>query len=85
MKFIFVAIYDRAVGGYQRPFVAPSKGAAIRAFGDEATRDGSEIKKHPGDYELHELGLFDDSNGLIVAHEDGKPARIAGGKDYVPE
>ncbi|WNK13399.1 MAG: nonstructural protein [Microvirus sp.] len=69
MRFVVVAISDRAVGAYMRPFVAPSKGAAVRAFSDGVRGSESEMGKHPEDYELHFLGWFDDQSGVFDVAE----------------
>lgn len=62
-KQFMVAIYDRALGAFLRPFCAPSEAIAIRGFQDEINRVDSELNKHPGDYELHRLASWDDESG----------------------
>lgn len=60
-------VYDSKALAFLQPFFSVSNGAAIRAF-EDVVRDGqSPISKHPGDYQLYELGQFDDRSGLVVA------------------
>ena len=62
--FVF-SIYDEKAGAFAAPFTAPSIGHAIRSFADEvnSARDSSLLSKHPEDFQLFELGMFDDSDG----------------------
>lgn len=76
MKFQICAIRDRAVASFQRPFFAPAIGAAIRAFGDEINRQGSEMHAHPSDYDLFHLGEFDDETAKFTTLEQPKQIAI---------
>lgn len=78
---VLVSIRDISAQVYRHPFPAPSAGAAIRSFGDEINREGSEMGKHPEDYELYELGLFDEFDASFVIN--AKPRMIARGLDQV--
>lgn len=78
MKMNIYAIWDRAAGAYMRPFFMNADDQAKRAFTDIATDPDHEIGKHPTDYTLFKLGLFDDNSGelhpfnpekIIAAHE----------------
>lgn len=60
-------VYDSKALGYLQPFFSNSVGSAIRAFADAANEDRSPIAKHAGDYQLYELGAFDDCSGLLTA------------------
>lgn len=73
-KLVVVSVYDRAVSAFMRPFYVPAVGAAIRSFQDEANRQGenNEMNRHPEDYDLFELGVFDDSSGKFVMLESPK-------------
>lgn len=81
MIHYIVSIRDSAVKAYMRPFFVPSLGSAIRSFGDEVQRKDSDIAKHPTDYELYELGLFDDDDASVTMVD--KPRLIARAIDYV--
>lgn len=65
MKRIVVSVYDRKLVAFGQPWFVPAVGAAIRAFGDEINGDGP-AAKHPGDYELFELGVFDEETGKFT-------------------
>lgn len=78
---VVVSVRDRAIGAFARPFSAPSAGVAIRSFIDEVNREGSDMGAHPTDYELYEVGSFDDVLGqfsnppapnLLIRAEDAK-------------
>nr|QJB20516.1 MAG: nonstructural protein [Microvirus sp.] len=63
MKMIVCSIFDRGVAAYGRPFFVPHTNAALRAFGDEVNNAQSDLFKHPADYDLFELGEYDDADG----------------------
>ena len=69
MKLNVYSIYDTASGTYMRPFFLQSDGQATRAFKDIATDAEHEIGKHPEDYSIHRIGIFDDQKGTLH-HED---------------
>lgn len=60
---VVVCVYDVQLGAFLRPFCAPSTGVAIRSFVDALQDPQSEMAKHPNDYELHQLAVFDDHEG----------------------
>lgn len=62
------SVYDSKVEAYIQPFFMQSRGQAIRAFGDTAGDQTTNIGKHPADFTLFELGEFDDSNASFVMH-----------------
>lgn len=64
---IIVAVYDRQLQTYMRPFVAQTAGQAIRSFSDEVNRQGSELNQHPEDYTLHRVGVWDETTGELGA------------------
>ena len=70
MKMIVCSIKDRAADAFGRPFYVPAVGVAIRSFQDEVNRaaDDSQIYQHPDDFDLFDLGVFDDSTGLFELH-----------------
>lgn len=59
------AVYDVKAVAYMQPFFSNSVGSALRAFGDASCEDRSPLSKHPADYNLFELGSFDDASGLL--------------------
>jgi len=74
-----VSVRDSASQLFGRPFVVVALGQATRAFSDEVNGQ-SEISRHPGDFELWEIGEFDDQTGMLVARH---PQLVVRGKDLV--
>lgn len=74
MKMLVCTIRDRAAEAYGRPFFLPATGVAIRSFQDEVNRkaEDNQVYQHPDDFDLYELGLFDDFSGKFELHEHPK-------------
>ncbi len=74
MKQVICTVKDRAADAYGRPMFVPSAGVAIRSFSDEINRDNADnqLFNHPDDFDLYELGEFDDNTGLFALHEQPK-------------
>lgn len=74
MILTIVSIKDRAADAFMRPFFVPTANMAIRSFMDEVNRDSADNQMfaHPDDFDLYEIGIFDDSNGRIESHADMK-------------
>lgn len=54
------SIYDKKAESFMPPFFMPTVGMAVRAFGDDVSRAGSQLGTHPEDFELYHLGGFND-------------------------
>lgn len=80
MKQLLIAIKDRAIDAYMRPFTVPHKNAAIRSFQDEANRAESEIAKHPEDYDLYYLASYEEETGKFTDIPE-QPELIARAQD----
>lgn len=82
MKYQIVAVRDRQQDAYAQPFFSPTTGAAIRAFGDEVTRDAADnqMHRHPEDYALFHLGEYETETGQITTLE--RPKQLALATDY---
>jgi hypothetical protein len=74
MQLVIVAVKDRAADAFMRPFFVPTPAMAVRSFMDEVQREAADnqLFHHSDDFDLYEIGIFDDSNGRIVSHEDMK-------------
>ena len=78
-------VKDRAADAFGRPMFVPSTGVAIRSFSDEINRNNADnqLYNHPDDFDLYELGQFDDNTGLFALHDQpkllslGKQVKIA--------
>ena len=66
MKLNLYSVFDRASGAYMRPFPMQSDGQAMRVFGDLCVDASHEFSKHPGDYTLMRIGIFDDNKGELI-------------------
>lgn len=81
MIYKIVALRDRAADVFSVPQFVPSIGAAVRSFGDAINSKSEEaLCKHPEDFDLFELGSFDDNEGTFNVHV---PRQVAVGKDMV--
>lgn len=61
------AVRDSKAVAFMQPFFSGANGAAIRAFADAANDGKSPIAMHPEDYNLYELGDFDDNSGEFTS------------------
>lgn len=77
-KLRIFSVYDAKVEAFMRPFVAPTYGAAERGFRDAVQDKQSEMSKHPEDYRLMYLGLFDEESGMIEGIETGPESVVTG-------
>lgn len=80
MIMYVIAIRDRAADVYGQPIFVANLGGAIRSFGDEVNNPESNIAKHPEDFDLFEIGSYDDSTAQLVSI---LPRQLAVGKDLV--
>lgn len=78
-----VAVKDRAVDAFNRPFYVPTIGAATRSFTDEVNRNESEMQAHPEDYDLYDMGTFCDQTGTFLPPEGGVPRVISRAQDLI--
>ena len=80
MMQVIVSVKDTAAQAFGRPVFVPTVSVAVRSFRDEVNRPDSkeDMAQHPEDFELYELGSFDDSTGLIQVIE---PRLVARAKD----
>lgn len=77
---IILSVKDTAAQAFGRPMFLPSSAVGVRSFRDEINRSdaNNEMFKHPEDFELYELGTYDDSTGIIQCSE---PRLVARAKD----
>nr|AVQ10232.1 DNA binding protein VP4 [Gokushovirinae environmental samples] len=80
MRMTVCVVRDRAADVFGRPIFAVSRGQAVRSFTDQVNEKGSELNKHPKDYELYLLGEYDDGSGQFIC---GVPEMISRGEDVV--
>lgn len=70
MKLQILSIKDRALDAFMRPFYAQTEGQGERMFTDLVNEPGSDMNKHPDDYDLYLLGDWNDSTGLTRNHKN---------------
>ena len=62
------SLYDRKALTYQPPFYTAADGAAVRMVADLANDANTMVGRHPGDFVLYAVGVYDDRNGALVPH-----------------
>lgn len=72
MIYEIVAIRDKALEAFMRPFFTPAINAAVRDFQDSVRDTQIPMHKHPEHYSLWHLGRFDDATGNIQPFETPK-------------
>lgn len=68
MKLVIVSVRDTKANAFGIPVCVPTVGAAVRSFSDQINGQDSVLTKHPQDFDLFELGTFDDNTGLFDTH-----------------
>ncbi len=66
MKLNIYSIFDTAAGLYSRPILCSSDGEAMRVFFDLTGDAEHPVGRHPEDYSLFRLGIFDDTIGNLI-------------------
>lgn len=67
MNFKVFAVYDHKARIYSQPFVAPTVSAAIRGFSSAVKEPSHDYAKYPDDFELFEVGDWDDNTGALTS------------------
>lgn len=75
------AVRDRAMDAFMQPIFVPAVGLAVRSFIDEVNRSESPMFMHPEDYDLFEIGSYDDETGFLTALD--RPRLVQIGKDGI--
>ncbi len=70
MKLNIYSIYDTAAGLYSRPFFCQSDAEALRMFSDLSVDAEHPVGKHPEDYMIFRLGIFDDNKGTVLDEDN---------------
>lgn len=80
---VMCSVRDVVAETFGRPFFTVSTPVAVRSFTDELNR-GSEqslLRDHPADFELYELGSFEDQSAIVVMLP--QPRLLVRGSDLV--
>nr|QJB19187.1 MAG: nonstructural protein [Microvirus sp.] len=81
MKSLIVAVRDQKSVTFTQPVTVPTKGMALRSWGDQLSDPANanqEQAKHPEDFSLWIIGEFDDNTGEITPQ---KPEQLAVASD----
>lgn len=80
MKWTICSVRDSAAQIFGRPVFVAALGQAVRGFADQVNdpQKDSDLARHPSDFELYELGTFDDVSGEFALV---KPRAVSRGKD----
>lgn len=65
MKHSMFSVYDQKADAFLPPFVMHNDALAVRVFADCCNAKDHQFGKHPEDYALYNLGVFDDSDGSL--------------------
>lgn len=60
------AVYDMKMKGFMQPFFCQNSAVATRMFVDSVNGDQNIISKHPEDFALYEVGMWDEETGLLT-------------------
>jgi hypothetical protein len=80
MRQVIISVKDTAAQAFGRPIFVPAVAVALRGFRDEINRADStdDLARHSEDFELYQIGEFEDTTGIIEVNE---PRLIARAKD----
>jgi hypothetical protein len=84
MKINMYVIYDVKAKFYNKPFYMQNDSIAIRAFNDLANDPQTDVFKHPTDFILFNIGVYDDETASIEAHDPLVLARAHELKEEAP-
>lgn len=71
---IICSIKDNAIEAFTPTFEVRAQGEALRMFIDECNNTDSKINKHPEDFDLYKVAMFNEETGEM---EGMTPERIA--------
>lgn len=63
------SVYDKKAEAYMSPFTFNVQGQALRAFADSVNDGESMFCRHPDDFDLYELGKFDQESGEFLSEK----------------
>jgi len=67
MIYKVFSMYDKKAQAYAQPFFFPHSGEAIRALEEIVNDPKSRLNRHPSDFSLYQVGVWDDISGKIEA------------------
>lgn len=76
MRMFAFSVLDKAVGAFMVPFFCRSDGEAMRSFSDAVLDPKHQFHAHSADYDLYNVGIWDDSVGGLAGSD---PAKVVSG------
>lgn len=67
------SLLDIKAGIYSPPFYMAAAGQAVRAVMELGADQGNQVGRHPADFQLVELGTWDDQTGQATNHSVPTP------------
>ncbi len=64
------AIYDNKAEYYLNPLTFNTTGESLRNFSDAVNDTQTMLHRHPGDFNLFEIGTYDNLTGQISMHQN---------------
>lgn len=74
MKVRVYSIYDEKSLTFAPPFIASTDGVAMRMLKELVDDNNNMVGRHPSDFRLYCIGIFDDQRGLVTG--DGPPNHV---------
>ena len=68
MKLKLFTIYDKKTKVHTPPIHGHNRGQIYRQLEMDLKKGSSTIVHYPDDYQLYEVGVFDDQSGLVEGH-----------------
>lgn len=68
-RFIMFTVYDSKAEVYDKPFCLLTKGECVRGFMDALNAPNSTLSKYPADFNLFEIGWYDQKTGTVEMHK----------------
>ncbi len=65
MKLEAYCTYDNKAKAYTPPFFIRSRGEAVRSFADQCNKPDNMFHDHPEDFVLYQVGVYDDTTGIL--------------------
>ena len=63
------SVYDSKAESYGMPFVQKTSGEALRGFATASNDPSLAIGKYPEDFTLFEIGVWDETRGIMTPHD----------------
>ncbi len=65
MELLAMTVFDSKTEAYLRPFYCTTVNEGLRMFIDTLNDPNTMINKHPEDYALYHIGIYDDGLGVF--------------------